>query len=84
MKKRGRPKKSIICINDGIVYRSVAEAAKAYNVTQGGVSKQLNGQRKSIKGYYFKEISGIESDAELKKIRNNEISIILKGREEND
>ena len=81
MKKRGRPKKSIICINDGVVYRSVSEAAKA---TQGGISKQLNGQRKSVKGYYFKEISGIESDAELKNIRNNEISIILKGRVEND
>ena len=84
MKKRGRPKKSIICINDGVVYRSVSEAAKAYNVTQGGVSKQLTGQRKSVKGYYFKAISGNESEDELKNIRNNEISNILKGRVEND
>lgn len=84
MKKRGRPGKSIICINDGIVYKSVCDAATAYSITQGGISKQLNKQRKSIKGYYFKEISGNESERELQKIREKEISNILKGRLEND
>lgn len=78
MKKRGRPGKKILCINDGLVYNSMCEAATSYHTTQSAISKQLSGQRKSVRGYYFKEICGTESLEEITELIKSETDIILK------
>lgn len=70
-RKKGRPGKCILCVNDGCIYESMSQAAVFYNITEGAISKQVHGHRKTINGYSFIEISGNESEKELNEIRLN-------------
>ncbi len=48
---RRRP---VICLNDGIVYRSVTEAGRAYGLTSGQVSRYCKGIGQSKRGLKFR------------------------------
>lgn len=45
--------KKVMCLNNGIIYRSCAEAARQLGMSHSGVSQVCVGKRKSIKGYFF-------------------------------
>lgn len=49
----------IKCINNGIIYSSQLEAAKALGIKQGHISEVLNGKRSSVKGYLFERIKDV-------------------------
>ncbi len=72
--KIGRPGKKILCINDGMIFESCTAAAKNYKVTRSAISRQVNGQLKSVRGLYFTTISGTESYDELHTIRMEYLS----------
>lgn len=65
----GRPGKMIMCVNDGAIYASFADAAKKYDTTRSTISKHVSGKLKSVKGLNFVEINGTESADELFAIR---------------
>lgn len=72
--KTGRPGKIIMCINDGHIYTSLEAAAIAYQTTRSSISKHIHGNRKSVKGFYFVEITGDESIEECEQIRLQHIT----------
>lgn len=72
--KIGRPGKKIMCVNDGMIFESCTDAAKNYSVTRSAVSRQVNGQLKSVRGLYFTTVQGNETSAELHSIRMEYIS----------
>ena len=47
-------KKTIICLNNGQIFKSVHEACRELNLPQSNLSAHLNGRRPSVKGYVFK------------------------------
>jgi hypothetical protein len=47
-------RKSVVCLNDGVVYGSVTEAAVAYGVTHGRVSYLCSGSHRSRSGLDFR------------------------------
>lgn len=50
--------------NDGMIYRSVSEAAEALGVRQGVISNALQGRQRTVKGHtfqYFDNSGGSES-----------------------
>ena len=47
-------RKPVVCVETGIVYRSVAEAAKAVGANCSGVSNALRGKSKSSGGYHWR------------------------------
>ena len=65
----GRPGKMIMCVNDGAVYASFADAAKYYDTTRSTISKHVNGKLKSVRGLNFVQITGTETAEELLAIR---------------
>lgn len=67
--KTGRPGKPVLCINDGCIYTSLEAAAIAYQTTRSSLSKHIHGNRKSVKGMYFVELTGTESADEIDQIR---------------
>lgn len=46
--------KKVLCLTNGVIYPSIAEASRQLNICQGGISECCNGKRKQIKGYQFK------------------------------
>lgn len=76
--KKGRPGKKIMCVNDCKVYDTISTAAQTYQTTQSAISKQIHGQRKSVKGFYFIEVSGNETVAELQAIQKNILETVYK------
>lgn len=74
----GRPGKKIICINDGLIFNSITDAAKHYKVTRSTISKQLTGIRLQAGGRYFIYISEEISDNELQELRNQKIKEVYK------
>ena len=49
-----KSKRKIICINNGIEYESISEAARQLGVKHQHISAILNGRQKTTKGYTFK------------------------------
>lgn len=49
-------RKRVRCIETGIVYESVSEAAKAIGITQGALSNCLAGRTKTCGGYHWEYI----------------------------
>ena len=49
-----KSKRKIICINNGIEYESISEAARQLGVRHQHISAILNGRQKTTKGYTFK------------------------------
>ena len=47
-------RKMVICVTDGMIYASMAEAARHYNITHSGISQCCNGKTQQIKGLRFK------------------------------
>jgi group I intron endonuclease len=50
-------KVKIICIETGIIYGSISEAAKELSISKGNISRVLSGKYKQTNGFSFKEIS---------------------------
>ena len=46
--------KAVICVENGIVYRSIREAAKELDVAITAISNCLNGRSKTCRGYHWK------------------------------
>ena len=65
----GRPGKMIMCVNDGAIYSSFADAAKYYDTTRSTISKHVSGKLKSVRGLSFVQITGTETAEELLAIR---------------
>ena len=47
--------------SDGVVFKSIDQAAEATNCTAGGISRVLHGTRKRIYGYSFEYYGGVTS-----------------------
>ena len=69
---------SILCINNGTVYKSLLDAATKLNVTKGAISLQLAGKRSTVGGLVFVKINGTESKSELETITANAIKDFFK------
>lgn len=76
--KTGRPGKKIMCINDGVIYKSCTAAAQTYKVTRSAISRQVNGCLKSVKGLYFVTVNGNETPDELQSIRMQYLSQFIR------
>lgn len=77
MKKgKGRPGISIMCINDGMIFKSLSEAAEHYGIDQTAMSRQLKGERKTAGGLHFIKISSELTEHQLEKIKQEEITKI--------
>lgn len=74
----GRPGKKIMCINDGIIFESITDAAKHYQVTRSTISKQLTGVRGQAAGRCFIYVDVTMTDEELQKIRNEKLKDVYK------
>lgn len=70
-------KQQVLCINDGKIYKSITDAAKQYNMSPTTISRQLNGSRRSAKGYYFRCINSSPSKRDIKQIQKDCIKNIL-------
>lgn len=68
-RKKGRPGKKVICINDGRIYLSLDTAANTYRINKSAITRQLKGERKKASGLFFVEITGNETKSELQQIR---------------
>ncbi|GAA0104254.1 hypothetical protein UT300013_08760 [Paraclostridium sordellii] len=55
-------KKSVICLNNGKIYNSGAEAERELNLPRCKVSDVCRGTRKHTKGYKFKYLTEYEND----------------------
>ena len=51
-----RGAKKVICLETGKIYRTVSEAAKWLNISQGNISNACLGKRKTAGGYHFEYI----------------------------
>lgn len=49
-------KKTVLCLNNNIIYHSLTEAATALNLDKTNISRVASGKQKQIKGYTFKFI----------------------------
>lgn len=67
--KTGRPGKVVMCVNDGLVFRSMEEAAQQYNTTRSTISRNIHGTRRTARGLQFVLITGTESHEELLELR---------------
>lgn len=67
--KTGRPGKIVMCVNDGLVFQSMEEAAQQYNTTRSTISRNIHGTRRTARGLQFVLITGTESRDELEGIR---------------
>lgn len=48
-----KSKRKILCVTTGEVFEAQKDAAIHYKIKQGHISENLNGKRKSVKGYIF-------------------------------
>lgn len=69
--KTGRPGKKIMCVNDGLVFQSMQEAAEQYNTTRSTISRNIHGTRRTARGLQFILIDGQETTEELLEIRKS-------------
>lgn len=70
-RKRGRPGKTVMCINDGRIFSSLDIAAHAYEISKSAITRQIKGERKKANGLFFVEITGYETKSELQQIRES-------------
>lgn len=68
----------ILCINNGIVYKSLLDAATKLNVTKGAISNHLAGKRSAVGGLVFVKVTGNESKSELEAITTNALKTFFK------
>ena len=52
--------KTVICLNDNIIFESCQEAEKYYGLVKNTVSRVARGERKSIRGYMFSYICSVD------------------------
>lgn len=52
-----KEKKKYICVETGVIYNSVKEAANSINVNCSGISKVCRGEQKTAGGYHWKYIN---------------------------
>lgn len=57
LSKARKDKKRIKCLNNGVIYNSTCEAAKALKLTTQNISQCLHGKRKSTHGFQFEVVS---------------------------
>lgn len=70
-------KQKVLCINDGLVYPSMSEAAKKYGVNQSAISRQIHGKRRTAKGYYFIAVSQTITKTEIKRLQREYLRKLL-------
>lgn len=68
---------TVLCINDGIIYPSMLDAAKQYGISQSAISRQINGKRKTAKGYYFVIVPHDITKHDIKLLQKEYIKKIL-------
>ena len=51
-------RKKIKCVETGIIYNSVEEAAKEYNITGNAISACARGDNKTCMGYHWAYVEG--------------------------
>jgi GIY-YIG catalytic domain len=49
----GYNKKSVVCLNDGVTYNSISEAAVAYNLSNSEISKNCRNESSHVGGKHF-------------------------------
>lgn len=64
IRRPGRNRKSIECINDGKVFQSMSEAARYYGVYRENVRKVLNGTYRHTGGKQFRYVTEHRGDSE--------------------
>lgn len=57
LSKARKDKKQVKCINNGVIYSSTCDAAKALNLTTQNISQCLHGKRKSTHGFQFEAVN---------------------------
>lgn len=75
-RRKGRPGKRILCVNDGNVFNSLLEASAYYNISQASMSRQIKGERKTVGGYHFVKIDIDLSDEDISKLREDALKKI--------
>lgn len=65
--------KPILCVNTGIVYRSLAEASRQLDIHISQISHQIAGERVTANGLVFYPLKGTETKKEIEKIIAAEI-----------
>lgn len=65
--------RSIMCINDGLIYDSIMSAAEFYQTSHSTISKQLMGIRPAAAGRYFVYVDEMLSESDLFEIRKRKI-----------
>lgn len=63
----------ILCINNGIVYPSLAVASATLGLDKGSISKCLKDERIKVNGLSFVKVTGTETKQELEKIIINNL-----------
>lgn len=58
-------KKPVMCIETGIVYSSISETARAFNVTKESISGHLHGKCKTIKNMHFKFVDKVNPPEQM-------------------
>lgn len=77
-------KQNVLCINDGAVYDSMSDAAKKYGIAQSAISRQIKGERRTAKGYYFVAISSPITKKRIKILQRDYMQKLLKLGESQD
>ena len=75
-RSKGRPGQRILCINDGLIFNSLSEAAEYYNIDQTSITRQLQGQRKTAGGYHFIRIDNLRYEEDINKLREDALKKI--------
>ena len=53
-KSRNQPNcKKVLCLDNGVIYRSCAEAGRQLNISHAGISQVCTNHKEKIKGYKF-------------------------------
>lgn len=73
---RGRPGKQIMCINDGLLFDSITEAATFYKISRNTITKQLTGVRGRASGKYFVYIDDSMALSDLQQFRRERLAEI--------
>jgi len=64
IRRPGQTCKPVECINDGMVFQSMADAAKYYGVHRGNIRRVLNGNYKHTGGKQFRHVTNHRGDSE--------------------
>lgn len=57
-------KKKVICLNNGIVYDSAKDAARAINVDPSCITHVIKGRQKTVRGYKFQLLQSVETNGD--------------------